>query len=105
MQIDFLRVVLEAVHQPGSVPLHLLGGRDRQEDYLSELLGVERPEDAAAQDLGPLVLLLLDDDHCFVDAVHDQPYDVGPRHAGQLLCDDVFQVNQVPHALKGSVPR
>ena len=65
-----LCVILELVHEARTVPFDLLLSRDRQEDDLCELLPVEGSEDAPAQDLRLLPLLLLYDDHGLVDAVH-----------------------------------
>ena len=100
VEVDFLSMVLQPVHQPRPISLHLLRGRDCQEHNLGELLGVEGAEDAAAKYDGPLVFLLFNDNHRLVDAVHDQPHDVGPRHPRELLGDDVLEVDEVPHALE-----
>lgn len=93
VQLLRLRMVLQLVHQARPIALHLLLRRDRQEHDLGEFLGVKGPEDAASKDLWLLPLLLLNDDHGLVHSVHHQAHDVGAWHAGQLLGDDVFQVD------------
>ena len=70
VQFFRLRVILQLVHESRAVTLDLLLCRDGQEDYLSELLRVEGPKDAAAQDLRLLALLSLDNDHGFMHAIH-----------------------------------
>lgn len=93
MQVDFLGVILKSVHEPGSVSFYLLGGRDRQENNFGKLLGVKGSEDAASKDDGPLVFLLLDNDHGFMHSVHNQPNNVWPGHAWELLSNDVLQID------------
>lgn len=90
-------MVLKFVHQACPVAFYLLCRCNGQEDYLCEFLVREGSENAPAQDDGLLALYLLHDDHGFVNAVHHQSHDVRPRHAGQLLSNNVLEVHQVPH--------
>ena len=93
-------MVFKPIHKPCTVSFYLLRGRDCQKDYLRELLSVKRSEYAASQDHWPLVFLLFNDYHSFVDPVHDESDDVRPRHSRQLFRNDVFKVNQMPHAFE-----
>ena len=108
LDANVLGMGLQAVHQPGSVPFHLLRGRDCEEDYFCESLRVERTEDAATKDsrstsqssawlLELCSRITTPNDHSFMLTIHGEPYNVIPWHSGQLLCHNVFQINQITH--------
>jgi hypothetical protein len=88
-----LSMVLQPIHKPSAVSLHLLRCRYCKKHDLSEILRREGSKHTPAEYDWPLVLLLFDDNHGFMHAVHDQAHDVRAGHARQLLRDDVLQVN------------
>lgn len=91
------RMVFELVHQPSPISFYLLSGRDSKENNFSKFLIGERTEHAPTQNDRFLSLNFLHDYHGFVDAVHYKAHDVGSWHPGQLLCDDIFEVNEIAH--------
>lgn len=70
VQLLRLSMVLKFVHEAGSITFNLLLSRNGQENDLSELLLVKGAEDTPAKNLWLLTLLLLYDDHRFVNSVH-----------------------------------
>ena len=100
-----LSVILQFVHQTGSIAFHLLLRRNCQKHDLSKLLGVKWPKDAATEDLSLLTGALLDDDHGFVNSVHHKSHDIRPWHPWKLLGNDVLKIYQVPHILQRPIVR
>lgn len=113
-----LDVVLEMVHQVGSVTLR----EDRQpvavEHSSSTHLDLLRPRDRAEDDLGKLPRLKrpicdpsydlkspLDDRHAVVIPVVNETGDVLSRHLGELLLEDVLEAGENDEGRGGAVVR
>jgi hypothetical protein len=88
-----LRVVFQAIHQPGTQTADLLGGSNGQKNDFREPLRPEGSEHAPSEDLRPLPLLPPHDDHGFMLAVHGEFDDVVAGHPWQLLRDYILQLD------------
>mmetsp|Transcript_14518 Transcript_14518/g.35383 ORF Transcript_14518/g.35383 Transcript_14518/m.35383 type:complete len:222 (-) Transcript_14518:634-1299(-) len=89
-----LHMLLQVIHHSPSVPFDLFLPRDGKENDLREFLRMERPDDNAA-DCCPLsgCAAGLNQAQGAMVPVHDQSRDVLLWHLGELLRDDVLQVN------------
>lgn len=93
VKLVFLGVVLQAVHQSSTIALHLFRSSNGEEHNLSKLLLVKRSEYTAPENVRLSIRPSLEDDHSFVNSIHNEAHYIGSRHAWQLLSNDVFQLN------------
>jgi hypothetical protein len=92
-------MIFQLVHEAGTESADLLSSGNCEKNNFRELLRAERSKNAAAQYLRPLAILSPHDDHGLMLSVHSQFHDVVARHPWQLLCNDVLELNQIPHTL------
>ena len=105
-----LCISFEPIHEARSIAVYLEIFLDGKEHDLSKLLLREGPKNAATNDSGLegdqlrifridnfFCCRLLFDYHSFVLPIHDQSYNIIFWHSRELLRDDIFQINEIPH--------
>ena len=95
-----LSMCFESVHQTCSIPFHLMLCWNCKEHYLNESLSDKWAENAATNNWPSLRhrsvfawILFTTNYHGLVLPVHDQSYNVIPRHSWKLFGDDVLYFN------------
>jgi hypothetical protein len=93
-------MIFQLVHQTRAQTTHLLCSCNSQKYYFREFLGPKRAEHAPAKYMRTLSILPAHDYHGLVLSIHCQLHYIVPGHPRQLLGNNVFEFNQVAHALQ-----